>query len=34
VAVPRGMSFSVMRRGNKPLVMLWVLSGSRCEEAR
>jgi mannose-6-phosphate isomerase-like protein (cupin superfamily) len=34
VAVPRGMTFSVMRRGNKPLVLLWVLSGSRCEEAR
>jgi mannose-6-phosphate isomerase-like protein (cupin superfamily) len=34
VAVPRGMTFSVMRRGNKPLVLLWVLSGARCEEAR
>jgi mannose-6-phosphate isomerase-like protein (cupin superfamily) len=34
VAVPRGMPFSITRRGNKPLVFLWVLSGSRCEEAR
>jgi mannose-6-phosphate isomerase-like protein (cupin superfamily) len=34
VAVPRGMTYSITRRGNKPLVMLWVLSGSRCEEAR
>jgi mannose-6-phosphate isomerase-like protein (cupin superfamily) len=34
VSVPRGMKFSVMRRSNKPLVMLWVLNGSRCEEAR
>jgi len=34
VSVPRGMPFSVTRRGNKPLVMLWVLNGSRCEEAR
>jgi len=24
----------VTRRGNKPLVMLWVLNGARCEEAR
>jgi mannose-6-phosphate isomerase-like protein (cupin superfamily) len=34
VAVPRGMAYSVTRRGNKPLIMLWVLSGARCEEAR
>jgi mannose-6-phosphate isomerase-like protein (cupin superfamily) len=34
VSVPRGMNFSVTRRGNKPLVLLWVLSGPRCEEAR
>jgi mannose-6-phosphate isomerase-like protein (cupin superfamily) len=34
VSVPRGMTFSVTRRNNKPLVMLWVLSGARCEEAR
>jgi mannose-6-phosphate isomerase-like protein (cupin superfamily) len=34
VAVPRGQSFSISRRGNKPLVMLWVLSGAPCEEAR
>ena len=34
VSVPRGMPFSVTKRGNKPLVMLWVLNGSRCEEAR
>jgi len=34
VAVPRGMTFGITRRGNKPLVLLWVLSGSQCEEAR
>jgi mannose-6-phosphate isomerase-like protein (cupin superfamily) len=34
VAVPRGSSYTVTRRGNKPLVMLWVLSGAPCEEAR
>jgi len=34
VSVPRGMPFTVTRRGNKPLVMLWTLNGARCEEAR
>jgi mannose-6-phosphate isomerase-like protein (cupin superfamily) len=34
VSVPRGMPFSVTRRSNKPLVMLWVLNGARCDEAR
>ena len=34
VSVPRGSSYTVTRRGNKPLVMLWVLSGALCEEAR
>jgi hypothetical protein len=36
VSVPRGQPFSIMvsRKGNKPLVMLWVLSGERCETAR
>jgi mannose-6-phosphate isomerase-like protein (cupin superfamily) len=34
VSVPRGMPFTVTRRGNKALVLLWVLNGSRCEEAR
>jgi len=34
VSVPRGMSYTVTRRGKKPLVMLWVLNGARCEEAR
>lgn len=34
VSVPRGMPYTVTRRGNKPLVMLWVLSGAMCEEAR
>ena len=29
VAVPRGMTYSVTRRGNKPLVVLWVLSGPK-----
>jgi mannose-6-phosphate isomerase-like protein (cupin superfamily) len=34
VSVPRGMAYTVTRRGNKPLVLLWVLSGAKCEEAR
>ena len=34
VSVPRGMPFTITRKSNKPLVLLWVLSGSRCEEAR
>lgn len=34
VSVPRGMPFTVTRRGNKPLVLLWTLNGARCEEAR
>lgn len=34
VAVPRGMPFTVTRRGNKPLVLLSVLSGVPCEQAR
>jgi mannose-6-phosphate isomerase-like protein (cupin superfamily) len=34
VSVPRKMPFTIMRRGNKPLVMLWVLNGVKCETAR
>jgi hypothetical protein len=36
VSVPRGQAFSIAvnRRGNKPLVMLWVLNGENCEAAR
>jgi len=34
VSIPRGMPFTVTRRGNKPLVLLWTLTGSLCEEAR
>ena len=34
VSVPRGMPYTMTRRSNKPLIVLWVLSGARCEEAR
>jgi hypothetical protein len=36
VSVRRGTPFSITvnRRGNKPLVMLWLLSGERCENPR
>ena len=34
VAVPRGTPFSLARQGNRPLVMLWTLSGEPCEQAR
>ena len=33
-SVPHGTPFSISRRGNKPLVLLWVLSGAPCEESR
>ena len=34
IAVPRGTPFSLARQGNRPLVMLWTLSGEPCEQAR
>ena len=34
VAVPRGTSFVLARQGNRPLVMLWTLSGEPCEMAK
>lgn len=34
VSVPRGTAHSLARRGRRPLVLLAVLSGEACEEAR
>jgi mannose-6-phosphate isomerase-like protein (cupin superfamily) len=34
VSVPRGTSFSVARRGRRPLIMVMQLSGEPCEQAR
>lgn len=34
VAIPRGTPFAIVRRGNRPLSLLSVLSGAPCEEAR
>jgi mannose-6-phosphate isomerase-like protein (cupin superfamily) len=34
VAVPRGTSFVLARQGNRPLTMLWTLSGEPCETAK
>jgi mannose-6-phosphate isomerase-like protein (cupin superfamily) len=34
ISVPRGTSFTLARRGNRPLTMLWTLSGEPCEAAR
>jgi mannose-6-phosphate isomerase-like protein (cupin superfamily) len=34
IAVPRGTPFSLARQGNRPLVLLWTLSGEPCERAR
>jgi mannose-6-phosphate isomerase-like protein (cupin superfamily) len=34
IAVPRGTPFSLSRRGNRPLALLWTLSGEACEAAR
>jgi mannose-6-phosphate isomerase-like protein (cupin superfamily) len=33
-SVPRGTSFSVVRRGRRPLILVATLSGAPCEEAR
>ncbi len=34
VALPRGAAHTLARRGNRPLIMLAVLSGEACEEAK
>jgi mannose-6-phosphate isomerase-like protein (cupin superfamily) len=34
VAVPRGTRYTIAHRGNRPLVLLWTLSGEPCETAR
>ncbi len=34
VAIPRGTPFTVARQGNRPLAMLFTLSGEPCEQAR
>lgn len=34
VAIPRGAPFTIARRGNRPLSLLSVLSGTPCEEAQ
>ena len=34
VSVPRGTSFVLARQGNRPLTMLWTLSGEPCETAK
>jgi hypothetical protein len=33
-SVPRGVTHSFQRRGNRPLILLAILSGAPCEEAR
>jgi mannose-6-phosphate isomerase-like protein (cupin superfamily) len=34
VAVPRSTPFSLAQQGNRPLALLWTLSGEPCEQAR
>jgi mannose-6-phosphate isomerase-like protein (cupin superfamily) len=34
IAVPRGTAFSLTRQGNRPLALVWTLSGEPCEQAR
>ena len=34
IAIPRGTSFTIGRQGNRPLAMLWTLSGEPCESAK
>jgi mannose-6-phosphate isomerase-like protein (cupin superfamily) len=34
VALPRGTAHGMLRRGKRPLILLVVLSGSPCEQAR
>jgi mannose-6-phosphate isomerase-like protein (cupin superfamily) len=34
ISIPRGTSFILARQGNRPLIMLWTLSGEPCEVAK
>ena len=34
IAIPRGTPFTVAQKGNRPLTMLWSLSGEPCEQPR
>jgi mannose-6-phosphate isomerase-like protein (cupin superfamily) len=34
VAIPRGTPFALAQKGNRPLTLLWTLSGEPCEQAR
>jgi mannose-6-phosphate isomerase-like protein (cupin superfamily) len=34
VAIPRNTSHGIVRRGNRPLILLSVLSGEPCEQAK
>jgi mannose-6-phosphate isomerase-like protein (cupin superfamily) len=34
IAIPRGTPFVLARQGNRPLIMLWTLSGEPCEAAK
>jgi mannose-6-phosphate isomerase-like protein (cupin superfamily) len=34
ISVPRGTPFSIGRKGNRPLALLWTLSGEPCEVAK
>ena len=34
ISVPRGTPFTIARQGNRPLAMLWTLSGEPCETAK
>ena len=34
LTVPRGTPFTIARQGNRPLTMLWTLSGEPCETAK
>ena len=34
LSVPRGTPFTLARQGNRPLTMLWTLSGEPCEQAK
>ena len=34
MSVPRGTPFTIARQGNRPLSMVWTLSGEPCEQPR
>ena len=34
ISVPRGTPFTIARQGNRPLSLMWTLSGEPCEKAR